>query len=336
MNPALPTAEQWPEISRLLDEVLALAPTDRPAWLGRLNQAEPGHHDALRGLMETQKRVEDDDDFLEELPHLDFDARLRLADLAPGQTVGPYRLLREIGIDGMGIVWLADRADGILQRHVALKLPRAVWGGSFAQRLARESRILAALEHDHIARLYDAGLDTQCRPFLALEYVEGEPIDVYCATRALQPREREGLLLQTMAAVAHARLIVHRDLKPANILVTGDGRVKLLDFGIAKLLESDATAATALTQVAERALTLDYASPEQIRGEPLGIGSDVQSLAVVAYELLAQARPYRLRRGSACEMEEAIASVEPSLASTAAASPALRCAATATRSSTRP
>ena len=321
----LPTAAQWPEISRLLDEGLALPAAEREAWLARLAAANAVHHDALRGLMDTLGKIEDGG-FLSELPHLDVDDAPGAAEPQAGQTVGPYRLVREIGVGGMGTVWLAERADGLVQRRVALKLPRTVWGGSFAERLSRESRILAALEHEHIARLYDAGLDANGRPFLALEYVEGQAIDAYCRERELPLREREGLLLQTMAAVshAHARLVVHRDLKPANILVTRDGQVKLLDFGIAKLIETDRTEATALTRVAGRALTLDYASPEQIRGEPLGTASDVYSLGVVAYELLAEAKPYRLRRGSAAEMEEAIASADPRLASEAAASPALR------------
>ena len=321
----LPTAAQWPEISRLLDEVLGLPAAEREAWLARLAAANAVHHDALRGLMDTLGKIEGDD-FLSELPRLDVDHSPGASEPQAGQIVGPYRLLREIGVGGMGTVWLAERADGLVRRRVALKLPRAVWGGRFAERLSRESRILAALEHEHIARLYDAGLDDRGRPFLALEYIEGQPIDAYCRERGLALREREELLLQTMAAVshAHARLVVHRDLKPANILVTHDGQVKLLDFGIAKLMETDRTEATALTRMAGRALTLDYASPEQIRGEPLGTASDVYSLGVIAYELLAEAKPYRLRRGSAAEMEEAIASADVRLASDAVASPALR------------
>lgn len=323
MKPSLPTADQWPEISRLLDVAMALPRAQRAAWLAGLAAADVAQRDALVGLLSTLADIEDDD-FLAELPRLEVEDATH--ELTAGQTIGCYRLVSEIGVGGMGTVWLAERADGLAQRRIALKLPRAVWGGSFAERLTRESRILATLEHQHIARLYDAGLDAQGRPFLALEFVEGQPIDVFCRERALPLREREGLLLQTMSAVAHAhaRLVVHRDLKPANILVTRDGQVKLLDFGIAKLLESDLTADTALTRVGGRALSLDYASPEQIRGAPLGTASDVYSLGVVAYELLSEARPYRLHRGSAAEMEEAIATAEPSLASDATTSPVLR------------
>jgi serine/threonine-protein kinase len=194
------------------------------------------------------------------------------------------------------------------------------------ERLARERDILASLEHAHIARLYDAGVDGKGRPYLAMEYVDGVAVDVYCRDQALPLRARIGLLLQVAAAVAHAhsRLVVHRDLKPGNILVTADGQVRLLDFGIAKLMEVDRTEATSLTHLSGRALTLDYASPEQIRSEPLGTASDVYSLAVVAYELLVGARPYRLKRSSAAELEEAITSIDPPLASDLAREPALR------------
>ena len=242
------------------------------------------------------------------------------SDLKAGALVGPYRLLRELGVGGMGSVWLAERADGTLKRQVALKLPRASWARGLAERMARERDILASLEHPNIARLYDAGTDAQGRPFLALEYVEGKPIDVYCRELALNVRSRLTLLLQVARAVAfaHSRLVVHRDLKPSNILVTADGQVRLLDFGIAKLMEGDSAKETQLTQLAGRALTLDYASPEQIRGEPIGTASDAYSLGVVAYELLTGARPYKLKRGSVAELEEAITMVEAPLASSVA------------------
>ena len=245
---------------------------------------------------------------------------------AAGDVVGSYRLISELGRGGMGAVWLAERTDGQLKRQVALKLPHLAWGGALAERLTRERDILASLEHAHIARLYDAGVDREGRPYLAMEYVEGQPIDVYCRERALPLRERIDLLLQVAAAVAHAhaRLVVHRDLKPGNILVTADGQVQLLDFGIAKLMEGDRTEKTFLTELAGRALTPDYASPEQIRGEPLGTASDVYSLGAVAYELLTGTRPYRLKRGTPAELEEAITSIDAPRASEAAKEPALR------------
>ena len=307
----------WSALSTLLDEMLALAAPQRPQWLAALSPAHAAHRVALEALMRTQADVETRD-LLAGLPALRGGMPPVQGRPSIGDLVGPYRLLAERASGGMGTVWLAERAD--LRRRVALKLPRIVWGGAFAERLAREREILATLEHPHIARLYDAGLDAQDRPYLAMEYVEGRSIDAYCAAQALSLAQRVALLLQVAAAVAHAhgRLVVHRDLKPDNILVTGDGQVKLLDFGIAKLIDDDRTRNTALTAFAGRPLTLDYASPEQVRGEALGTATDVYSLGVVAYELLACTRPYRLRRGSAAELEEAIASADPPAASAAA------------------
>ncbi|MCA3220243.1 MAG: protein kinase [Burkholderiales bacterium] len=262
------------------------------------------------------------EDFLATLPRLTRlspgSDRGPLTELAAGESIGPYRLLSELGAGGMGAVWLAERSDGQLKRKVALKLPRLVWAKGLAERMARERDILATLEHPNIARLYDAGVDQHGRPYLALEYVEGQPIDVYAKERGLSVRQKLDLLLQVCSAVAfaHSRLVVHRDLKPSNILVTSDGQVRLLDFGIAKLMEGDSAKETQLTQLAGRALTLDYASPEQIKGEPIGTASDVYSLGVVAYELLTGAKPYKLKRGSAGEMEDAIASIDAPAAST--------------------
>ncbi|MEO5881065.1 MAG: serine/threonine-protein kinase, partial [Caldimonas sp.] len=206
---------------------------------------------------------------------------------------------------------------------VALKLPHVGWAPGLAARLARERDILASLEHPNIARLYDAGVDPLGRPYLALEYVDGTPIDRYCTLHSLPLRERLALVLQVAAAVAHAhtRLVVHRDLKPSNILVTASGSVRLLDFGIAKLLQGGGES-TELTRIAGGALTPDYASPEQIRGEPIGTPSDVYSLGVVTYELLAEVRPYRLARTG--NLAEAIAETEPLPASRAAADPSAR------------
>jgi serine/threonine-protein kinase len=313
-------ASNWAAISALLDKALSLPPSEREKWLSGLTGADAEHRDALQTLLSQRNQT----GFLSELPPLGGrPVDLPGDGLAEGEHVGPYRLVSEIGAGGMGTVWLADRVDGMGKRRVALKLPRIVWGGAFVERLVREREILATLEHEHIARLYDAGIDAKGRPYLAMEYVDGESIDAYCGKHAPSLRERIELLLQVMSAVAraHAQLIVHRDLKPHNILVTRERRVKLLDFGIAKLLEGDRTQETALTSLSGRALTLDYASPEQIRGEPLGTASDIYSMAVVAYEMLTGTRPYRLKRASAAELEEAIASVEPPLASASASDP---------------
>jgi serine/threonine-protein kinase len=210
---------------------------------------------------------------------------------------------------------------------VALKLPRLLTGrAALAERLAREREILAALNHPHIARLYDAGLTAEGQPYLALEHVEGERIDAYCARKGLDVAARLRLFVQVARAVAHAhaQLVVHRDLKPANILVTEAGEVKLLDFGIAKLLEDGRAQETELTQLAGRALTPDYAAPEQILGQPIGTAADAYSLGVVLYELLTGTKPYKLRRDSRAALEEAIASVEPLRASAAVSEAKLR------------
>ncbi|MGE5336751.1 MAG: protein kinase domain-containing protein [Gemmatimonadota bacterium] len=304
------TVDQWQSVSPLLDEALDLDVDAREAWLGGLGARRPDLAPLVRKLLAAHAANETAD-VLKSPPQLGRVGVRR--DIAQaGDLLGPYRLLSELGTGGMGAVWLAERADGQLKRKVALKLPYAAWGAAFEERLARERDILSALEHPNIARLYDAGVDAQGRPYLALEYVEGRPIDAYCREQNLPLRDRLQLILQVARAVAyaHSRLVVHRDLKPSNILVTRDAQVRLLDFGIAKLMEGDRTQETQLTQLAGRALTLDYASPEQIRGEPIGTASDVYSLAVVLYEVLTGARPYRLKRASAAELESAIAALQ--------------------------
>ena len=320
-------AEQWPEVSRMLDEVLALDEGARAAWVAALPHTPAKA--VLERLLGQCARVESAD-FLGTLPTLS-PAALACIDadvgrLTPGDLVGPWRLVRPLGQGGMGAVWLAERADGNLKRQVALKLPNRAWNATLAERMLRERDILASLTHPHIARLYDAGFDAQGRPYLALEYVDGRPIDRFVRAQAVPVRSIVALLLQVADAVAHAhsRLVIHRDLKPSNILVDAQGQVRLLDFGIAKLIEGERTEDTALTREAGHVLTPEYASPEQVRGEPLTTASDAYGLAVVAYELLAGCRPYRLKRGTLAELEDAIAQADPPRASEAASDPAVR------------
>ena len=193
MNPLSRFAAEWPAISALLDEALTLPATEHATWLAGLAGEHATHREALRVLLVHRRDVETDD-FLREMPRFDLDAAGAPPGLRGGSLVGAYRLIEEIGRGGMGTVWLAERADGSIDRRVALKLPRLVWGDAFAERLARERQILAALEHQHIARLYDAGVDAQGRPFLAMELVEGQTIDAYCRTHALPVRSRIALL----------------------------------------------------------------------------------------------------------------------------------------------
>jgi hypothetical protein len=233
---------------------------------------------------------------------------------ATGTAIGGYRLLRELGRGGMGAVWLAERMDGIVTRAVALKLPHSgLVGPQLAERWQRERDILASLVHPHIAKLYDAGIDESGQPYLALEYVEGAEITAFCDRRCLAVSARLELFLQVLDAVqyAHSRLVVHRDIKPSNILVTDSGQVILLDFGIAKFLGDGTVEESELTRLTGRALTPDFASPEQIVGGAIATTSDIYSLGVVLFELLTGARPYRIKRHSTAALEDAILAVEP-------------------------
>jgi len=202
------------------------------------------------------------------------------------RRIGPYRLLRELGHGGVGVVYLAERIDGAYHQQVAIKLLQRHLADLEEHRLRAERQILAQLDHPAIARLLDGGATEDGTPYLVMELVDGEPIDVYCRRHGLGLEQKIRLFLEVCAAVesAHRRLVVHRDLKPANILVDTEGRPKLLDFGVAKLLD-DADQAN-LTRTAERRLTPGYASPEQVLGQPITTATDVYSLGTVLYELL--------------------------------------------------
>ena len=321
----------WQEIFALLDSALELDPVQHPAWLDALPAEQTRLSPMLKLLLQAHADV-GTADFMGAPATFALPTEPTPPELAAQSLVGPYRLLREIGQGGMASVWLADRPDGFLERQVALKLPHVSWGiASFAERMARERKILASLTHPSIARLYDAGVAADGRPFLALEYVDGQPIDAYAAAAGLTVRARVELAVQVTRAVAyaHAHLVVHRDLKPSNILIDAQGQAHLLDFGIAKLVDpqfSDmADGGSQLTLATGRALTPDYASPEQIRGDAIGTASDIYSLGIVLFELLAGTRPYRLKSGlGAAALAEAIARVETPRASVAATDPALK------------
>ena len=322
----------WATLRELLDTAIELDPSSRASWIDALAP----RYDALKPRLRALVAQADD---TAALARLDAPPRIETAQFAPGPSraededvragarIGPYRLIRSIGEGGMGTVWLAERTDMLQRRPVALKLPHGAWRrAALAERMAREREILATLNHPNIARLYDAGVDASGQPYLALEYVEGERIDAYCTGNALDVPARLRLFLQVTRAVAHAHanLVVHRDLKPANILVAADGTVRLLDFGIAKLLEEGTARETELTQLAGRALTPDYAAPEQILGEPIGTAADVYALGVVLFELVSGVRPYAMKRDSRAALEEAILHVEPPRPSSVATEPKLR------------
>jgi eukaryotic-like serine/threonine-protein kinase len=246
------------QLNALLDAALSLPMEARADWLAQLPPRDRALEPDLRALLE-RARVETDS-FMRQGAFTVLEANAIGADEA-GDLIGPWRLVAELGHGGMSTVWRAERGDGGLRREVALKLPHAGWAHGIARRMARERDILASLEHPRIARLYDAGLTPEGRPWLAMECVEGVPIDRHCGQQRLGTAERLRLFLQVTDAVAHAhaRLVVHRDLKPSNILVTPAGEVRLLDFGVAKLMEDDAPAEQQLTRQLGRPVTPDYA-----------------------------------------------------------------------------
>jgi WD40 repeat protein/serine/threonine protein kinase len=303
---------QMAMMGRLLDEALELTPEARGAWLLRLPPEHRDLVDALREALLPDAAAGSNPDYLSTLPK--FQEARASTGLEPGARIGPYELIRPLGIGGMAEVWLALRADRTLRREVALKLPLLTrLRRDLEPRFARERDILASLNHPNIARIFDAGFADDGQPYIALEYIAGLPFTEYCDRQRLSIRARLELFRQVLNAVqyAHAHLVIHRDLKPSNILVTDEGRVQLLDFGIAKLLSAGEARETEVTQMSGRALTPDYAAPEQIMGSAITTATDVYALGVMLYEVLTGKRPYRLHRDSRAVLEEAILQVEP-------------------------
>jgi len=322
------------EFERLLD----ISEADRDAELQALRAARSDLYERVRALLEADARAEaaqglpgspsqawlgahDELTRLHERIRKVHDADEAQATLAPGARIGRYELQRPLGSGGMGEVWLAQRANQVSGPPVALKLLHAHLARSATRaRFVREGLILGELRHDHVARLLDAGLHGDGRPWLALEYIEGERIDVACDSRRLDIAARLRLFLQVCDAVAHAhaRLVVHRDLKPSNILVTADGSVKLLDFGIAKLIaEEGGLAVTEITRLGSRAFTPEYAAPEQITGDAITTATDVHALGALLYLLLAGVRPFGARPSSTSQIELEVLHSEPPLPSNA-------------------
>ena len=324
MTPPEVSAERWMRVKQITSDALERPDSDRLAWLTQACAGDEPLHREVESLLSAHARA---GDFLETPAIVAGGAAEAVATATfqgsmpavAGRPIGPYRIIRELGQGGMAVVYLAERSDAAFEKEVAIKLVR---GGpastSLTQRFFEERRILATLDHPNIARLLDAGTTEDGLPYVVMERVEGVPLDEYCEARALSLGQRLALFRQVCAAVqyAHQHLVIHRDLKARNILVTADGTPKLLDFGIAKLLEPGLAPGDE-TRTGYRALTLEAASPEQVRGEPMTVTSDVYSLGVLLYRLLTGQSPYGAKRRTDADLTRAIceeAPVRPSLA----------------------
>jgi non-specific serine/threonine protein kinase/serine/threonine-protein kinase len=314
------TPERWQHVKQVLAAALELSPAERIAYLDRSYATDPSLRDDLEPLLDSQQRLKDQ--FLDQANLATAAATLVSPDenFWVGRRVGPYQVVEQIGVGGMGEVYRAFRADDQYKKVVALKFVRAgQYSSEVFSRFKNERQILAGLDHSNLAKLLDGGTSDEGMPYFVMELIEGRPITEYCDERGLSTRERLSLFLQVCAGVhyAHQRLIIHRDIKPGNILVTSDGIPKLLDFGIAKIVESGQDADMRVTMTGFRVLTPRYASPEQIQGEAMTIATDVYSLGVVLYELLTGRSPYGLVNGSTQEFAREVCQKEPQKPSSA-------------------
>jgi len=309
------TPRTWDRINALFHEALDLDPDAREALLARTAEKDPDLAIEVRSLVASHEQA---GDFLETPAGMPL-----LKSMAPGDRLGPYRIIEEIGRGGMGVVYRAVRDDEHFRKEVAIKvIDPMMRSGEILRRFRAERQILAMLDHPHIARLIDGGTAPDGSPFLVMEHVSGKPLLQYCNDQRLGVDDRLQLFLTVCDAVqfAHQRLVVHRDLKSDNVLVMEDGSPRLLDFGIAKLMSPEAGGAPAtITAPAARMLTPDYASPEQIRGEPVTVASDVYSLGVVLYELMTGTRPLHFETRTPEEILRVVTQEEPTVPSTAVA-----------------
>jgi len=307
-------AERWQQVRSILDGAIELPASERSPYLDRNCSDDPELRDEVESLLRSH--VEAGSVFLKN-PAANLKTALETATPTRiGSRIGVYQILAEIGHGGMGEVYRAVRADGQYEKAVAIKLVRGGYDSSgLLQRFRHERQILASLDHPNIARLLDGGTTEDGTPYLVMELIEGERLDTHCDAHRLSISARLQLFREICSAVqyAHQRLIIHRDLKPGNVLVTSDGMPKLLDFGIAKLIDPDSLAETTLV----RPMTPEYASPEQIRGEPITTASDVYSLGVVLYQLLTGRSPYPGETRSSHQLGRAICETDPVKPSTA-------------------
>ena len=311
------TPERWTLLSDLLNDALLKPEADRAAFLDEACAGDETLRDQVERLLKAHRDAEDSGRFsrgaLDIVP-------LAFPQEKTPEMLGPYRLIEEVGRGGMGNVWLAERADGLFEQKVAIKMMRAGFlPDESLRRFDSERRILARLNHPNIARVFDGGVAEDGRPYLVMEYVEGVTITEYCNRGELSVEERLRLFLTVCDAVAfaHQNLIVHRDLKPANILVTDGGIVKLLDFGIAKLIVEDESDDLVLTRTGMSIMTPEYAAPEQVTQGHITTATDVYSLGIVLFELVTGVRPYSIETRSPSAIERAVCHSVPARPSTA-------------------
>jgi serine/threonine protein kinase len=302
--------DQWQALSPYLDEALAMTDEERWIWLSSQRTQNPDLVEQLEELLHSHRALSEEG-FLEERS-----IELPTGPGLQGHTLGVYTLVSQIGQGGMGSVWLAERNDGRFERQVAVKfLNIALMGKGGEERFKREGSILGRLAHPHIGELIDAGVSQTGQPYLVLEHIKGDHIDRHCDQHRLDVRARIRLFLDVLGAVAqaHANLIVHRDLKPSNVLVRNDGQVKLLDFGIAKLLEDEGQTreASTVTVEAGQAMTPQYAAPEQLKGEAVTTATDVYALGVLLYVLLTGQHPVGTGPHAPADLVKAIVDTEP-------------------------
>ena len=315
------TPERWKEVEAVFEHALKLPINERTAFVQKSSNGDDELRREVESLLESHAQA---GSFIDKrsLFFSDEEVGEKSEILSPGELIGSYRILREIGRGGMGAVYLAERADQEYEKQVAIKLiKRGMDTDAVLRHFRNERQILASFDHPNIARLFDGGTTDDGLPYFVMEYVEGLPINEYCAAHKISLVDRLKLFREVCAAVsyAHRHTVIHRDIKMSNILVTSEGTPKLIDFGIAKILQPGGGPEALMTMTGVRLMTPEYASPEQVRGEPVTTASDVYSLGVVLYELLTGRSPYHFTSRSPSDVAREITDTEPPRPSTALA-----------------